>query len=94
MDRMVGRYVHGDEAMTPTLKQPPFDLPPATRDETAPRGGPIRAYEIKPSKRVSGRLLGRTWIGEIAAREVITFMHHIRGHDVDINVLPLDKLFR
>lgn len=73
--------------MTPTLPQPPFELPPATRDETAPRGGPIRVQS-------EGRGKQLRMADETKRRENSTAYRHALGNKIDVNVLPLDRLFR
>lgn len=77
----------------PTIPQPPFDIPPATRDETAPLGGPIRITgDMAHGKGRSHN--AKSEHHERTARENLTAVNHQNGFSVDVNVLPLDKLFR
>lgn len=47
--------------MTPSIPKPPFDLPPAKRDETAPRSVPIRGEMCPAMKRF---LRGAAYVGQ------------------------------
>lgn len=47
--------------MTPSIPKPPFNLPPAERDETAPRSLPIRGEMCAEMKRF---LRGAAYVGQ------------------------------
>ena len=84
------RLLRSGAAMTPTIPQPPFALPPATRDETAPRSLPIRGgqYQLHGMKKsLSDVQLKQKQDALVAAR----FAQY--GKDDD-EAIPLDKLLR
>lgn len=81
------------QEVTPTIPQPPFDLPPATRDETAPRSLPIRSKPVQPSRGIGPR--GEwTEAREIANAQNGSLSQYRMGRDADTNNIPLDLLFR
>jgi hypothetical protein len=78
-----------------SLPAAPFDIPAATdRSETAPRSLPIRVINTKFRGKDSSHYLAKSEKAERSARENLTLHKHLMGYDVDVNVLPLDKLFR
>ena len=76
----------------PSIKKPPFDIPPATRDENAPKSLPIRVHA--PDKAKFRRRQDMS-AEEAHAKRIARTAHLFDlGYSVDINNIPLDKLFR
>jgi hypothetical protein len=77
----------------------PLDTPPHLwapyPDETAPRGGTIRATRgFRPHGHDNSHYPAKSERAERAIRENLTLHNHRMGHNIDENALPLDKLFR